>query len=320
MLFWNEAAVKDPYVVLGVARAASAEEIKQAYRALARELHPDVNQGNPRSEDRFKEVSAAYDFLSDADKRAQFDRGDIDATGAAARRRWGGRAGQAGAGAGAHARSSGFGFGEDVDDILSEMLRRKDKGRSGWAGGASSGFSSRTKAGADARHPLTLTFAEAATGCTKRIELVTGKSLDVRIPAGSAEGQSLRLKGQGHPGTVGGADGDAFVDIHVAPHPFFTRRELDVLIDIPISLQEAVLGGKVTVPTIDGRVSVTVQPGSNSGAVLRLKGKGIPGPQGVGDQLVTLAVVLPEGDADLKKFVEKWGPRHGYDPRAKAGL
>jgi len=301
--------VKDPYLVLGVARDASADEIKQAYRALARELHPDVNQGNRRSEDRFKEVSAAYDFLSDSAKRAQFDNGEIDATGAVRRRarpdpRWGnpGRGAQ-----------SGFGFGDNADDILSELMRRRDKGRA-WSAGTG-----QPQQGQDSRHKLTVSFVEAALGATRRVTLVTGKSLDVRIPPGSVDGQALRLKGQGHPGTLA-ADGDAYIDIAVEPHPYFSRRELDVLVEVPVSLQEAVLGGKVTVPTVDGKVSLSIPAGSNTGSVLRLKGKGIAGPHGRGDQMVTLKVVLPDNDAELKKFVEKWGPKHDYDPRVKAGM
>lgn len=296
--------MKDPYQVLGVAPSATADQIKQAYRQLARELHPDVNPGNRRAEERFKEVSAAYDFLSDADKRRQYDDGDIDATGAPKRRTWRGHAG------GGRGARSGFAFGDDVDDILAEMLRRKDKGRG-------AGQQQRQARGADVRHPVSVGFAEAALGTSKRVALVTGKEIDVRIPPGTTDGQTLRLKGQGHPGSPAG---DAFVDIAVEPHPFFTRRDRDVLMDIPVSLQEAVLGGKITVPTIDGRVAVTVPAGSNTGTVLRLKGKGIPTPAARGDQLVTLKVVLPEGDDELRKFVEKWGTRNGYDPRAKAGM
>ncbi|MBC7950784.1 MAG: DnaJ domain-containing protein [Rhodospirillaceae bacterium] len=297
--------MKDPYEVLGVAKAASDDDIKKAYRQLARTLHPDLNPGNTRAEERFKEVTAAYDFLSDATKRRQYDQGEIDPTGAQKRRAW---RSQGGAG-GARGNRAGFNFGEDVDDILAEMMRRKARGRqhSGPADG---------NKGGDLRHTVTVTFLEAATGTTKRVSLASGKSLDVRIPAGTTDGQSLRLKAQGHAGI--GGDGDAFVDIKVETHPFFSRRELDVLAEIPISVQEAVLGGKVTVPTIDGKVSVTVPPGTNTGAVLRLKGKGIAGANNTqGDQLVTLKVVLPDNDSEFRKLVEKWGPRHGYDPRAK---
>ena len=298
--------VKDPYQVLGVARNASDEDIKKAYRLLARELHPDLNPGDKRAEDRFKEISAAYDFLSDSTRRAQFDSGEIDATGAAKRRGW--SRGGTGAGAG---RRTGSPFGDNVDDILSELLRRKERGRA-----QSSGKPFR---GSDVRHSLTVPFVEAAAGATKRVTLISGKTVEVRIPPGTTDGQTLRLKGQGNAG--GGDSGDAFIDLKVAPHPFFTRRDLDILVDLPISVPEAVLGGKVTVPTIDGKVSLSIPPDSNTGAVLRLKGKGISGPGGTqGDQLVTLKVVLPAGDAEFKKLVEKWGPRHGYDPRAKAGM
>lgn len=297
--------MKDPYEVLGVAKVASDDDIKKAYRQLARTLHPDLNPGDKRAEERFKEVSAAYDFLSDPTRRRQYDQGEIDPTGAQKRRSW---RSQGGAG-GARGNRAGFNFGGDVDDILAEMLRRKARGRqqSGPADG---------NKGADLRHTVTVTFLEAATGTTKRVALASGKSLDVRIPAGTTDGQSLRLKAQGHAGI--GGDGDAFVDIKVDAHPFFSRRDLDVLAEIPISVQEAVLGGKVTVPTIDGKVAVTIPPGTNTGAVLRLKGKGIAGANNTkGDQLVTLKVVLPDNDAEFRKLVEKWGPRHGYDPRAK---
>ncbi|MCR6632924.1 MAG: DnaJ domain-containing protein [Magnetospirillum sp.] len=298
--------MKDPYEVLGVAKSASDDEIKKAYRQLARTLHPDLNPGDKRAEERFKEVSAAYDFLSDADKRRQYDDGEIDATGAQRRRSW-----RAHGGAGTRTGPRGsFNFGENVDDILAEMLRRKAKGRQGAADG---------NRGSDVRHTLTISAAEAASGITKRVTLLSGKSLDVRIPPGTTDGQTLRLKGQGNPGI--GGDGDAYIDIKVDLPPHFSRRDLDILLDLPISVQEAVMGGKVTVPTIDGKVVITIPPGSNTGAVLRLKGKGVAGPgDAKGDQLVTLRVVLPEHDPEFRKLVEKWGPRHGYDPRAKVGL
>lgn len=317
--------MKDPYLVLGVARTATADEIKQTYRKLARELHPDVNPGSAKAEERFKDISAAYDFLSDPLRRAQYDRGEIDATGAEKRRSWRSHAGaNAGADAGFGQRSwrSGFHFGENPDDILAELLRRKEKGKRGTSEHGTKGHTGKghTRKAQDSRHEVDVTFIEAAQGCTRRVVLVTGKELDVRIPAGATDGQSLRLKGQGYPGGAEETSGDAWVDIKVAPHPVFSRRELNVLADIPVSLQEAVLGGKITVPTIDGAVSLSVPPGSNTGTVLRLKGKGLTGAQGRGDQLVTLKVVLPENDDELRKFVEKWGPRNGYDPRAKIGI
>lgn len=304
------AILKDPYQVLGVARTASDDDIKKTYRRLARELHPDLNPGDKRSEERFKDISAAYDFLSDPEKRAAFDAGDIDASGAQKRRGgWRGHAGGPFGGAGA----GGFGFGGNADDIFEELMRRKERGRAG----------ARAKAGrgADIRHSLRISFVDAANGASKRVTVLSGKTLDVRIPPGTKEGQTLRLKGQGHPGSEGGDAGDALIDLHVEPHPFFVRRDSDILLDLPISVQEAVLGGKVTVPTIDGKVTLTIPPGSNSGAVLRLKGKGIAAAGGQrGDQMVTLKVVLPDNDAEFAKLVEKWGARHGYDPRAKAGM
>jgi DnaJ-class molecular chaperone with C-terminal Zn finger domain len=299
--------VKDPYQVLGVARAASDDDIKKAYRQLARSLHPDLNPGDKRAEERFKDITAAYDFLSDPAKRRQYDDGEIDATGAQKRRSW-----RAHGGAGAGGSRAGFDFGGNVDDILAEMMRRKARGRAGASAGTGAGNANR---GADLRHTLVITPAEATAGTTRRVSLASGKSLDVRIPPGTADGQSLRLKGQGHAGI--GGDGDAFIDVKVDLPAIFTRRDDDVLLDLPVSVQEAVMGAKVTVPTIDGKVMVTIPPGSNTGAVLRLKGKGL---NAKGDQLVTLKVVLPEHDAEFRKLVEKWGPRHGYDPRAKAGL
>lgn len=309
--------VKDPYEILGVTKGTSDEDIKKAYRALARKLHPDLHPGDKKAEERFKDVSAAYDFLSDPTRRAQYDSGEIDASGAPRRQRssWnpGGGAGDWGSGWGS-SKSSGFSFG-DADDILAEMLRRKERGR------AQAEANRRHHIG-EVRHSLTVSFAEAALGATKRVTLITGRTVEVKIPPGATDGQTLRLKGQGQPaGPTAAVVPDAFIDLKVETDPFFTRRDQDILLDLPISVQEAVLGGKVTAPTIDGKVSLTIPPGSNSGAVLRLKGKGVPGANGVrGDQLVTLRVVLPEDDAEFKKLVEKWGPRHGYDPRARAGM
>lgn len=308
--------MKDPYQVLGVAKTASEDEIKQAYRRLARSLHPDLHPGDQGAEDRFKDVSAAYDFLSDADKRRQYDAGDIDASGAQKRRSWRGQGGPwTNHGGGSR---SGFEFGANVDEILAEMMRRKARGRAETGGGTHDPNHNPNR-GADVRHTLTITAAEAAAGVTRRVSLASGKSLDVRIPPGTADGQSLRLKGQGYPGL--GGDGDAYVDVVVDLPAYFTKRDQDILLDLPISVQEAVMGAKVTVPTVDGRVALTIPAGSNTGSVLRLKGKGLAGAGGSrGDQLVTLKVVLPDNDPEFRKLVEKWGARHGYDPRVKAGL
>lgn len=298
----RERKVKDPYEVLGVAKTAGADDIKKAYRKLARTLHPDLNPGNKKAEDRFKEVSAAYDLLSDADKRAKYDRGDIDASGAE-RPRYSYRS-HAETGQGGKYRDFDYGFG--AEDIISEIFGRR--------GGAQARGPAR---GPDQHFSLRIGFVDAATGATKRISLPNGKSLDVRIPPGTEDGQTLRLKGQGTPGRNGGPAGDALVEIAVEPHPFFTRDGKDVHVELPVTLQEAVLGGKVPVPTVDGRVSLTIPPGSNTGTVLRLKGKGIAG----GDQFVKLKVVLPERpDAELQSFLRGWSTGHDYDVRTKAGM
>jgi len=312
--------VKDPYQILGVAKTATDDEIKKAYRALARELHPDLNPGDKKAEERFKDISAAYDFLSDTTRRGQYDSGEIDASGAPRRTRSSWRPGTGGGGGtdwgsagSAWGSRSGFSFGDDADDILAEMMRRKAQGRA---------RSDAHRGGGEVRHSLTVSFTDAALGVTKRVTLITGRTVEVKIPPGATDGQTLRLKGQGQPaGPTAAIVPDAFIDLHVESHPYFVRRELDILIDLPISVQEAVLGGKVTVPTIDGKVTLNVPADSNGGSVLRLKGKGIAGSDGTrGDQLVTLRVMLPENDAEFKKLVEKWGPRNGYDPRARAGM
>ncbi|BAE49692.1 DnaJ C-terminal domain-containing protein [Paramagnetospirillum magneticum] len=305
--------MKDPYLVLGVARTASDDDIKKAYRALARELHPDLNPGDAKAESRFKDISAAYDFLSDSTKRAQFDAGEIDATGSPKRGAWRSRPGARPGPGGGGPRGGFGGFGENVDDIMAELFRRKQKAQS-------QAHAKARPRGGDVRHTLTISFLDAAAGGTKRVTLMSGRTVEVRIPPGSQDGQTLRLKGQGHGADDGAVPGDAFIEIKVEDHSHFKRRDLDVLLDLPVTVQEAVLGGKVPVPTIDGKVMVTIPPGSNTGAVLRLKGRGIAGPGNTrGDQLVTLTVVLPE-DGEFRQLVEKWGPRHGYDPRAKAGL
>ena len=320
--------LKDPYLVLGVARTAPADEIKRIYRSLARELHPDTHPNDRKAEERFKDVTAAYEFLSDAERRAKFDRGDIDASGAPLRRSQ-------------SRRTHGFEFNGEAEDIFAELLRRKEKGRRSWGRrwgsnpgedeppppgdgpawtNASEGHN-HAKVGYDAHHTLHVSLNEAAAGATKRVALATGRSVDIRVPQGCADGQTLRLRGQGFPGPSGAPAGDAYVEIKVHSHPHLVRKDDDYTLDLPISVQEAMLGGKVTVPTIDGKVAVTIPPGSNTGTVLRLKGKGVPGPGGSrGDQLVTLSVVLPEDDLEFRKFVEKWGAKNGYDVRTRHGL
>jgi len=284
--------------------SASADDIKKAYRTLAKKLHPDLNP-DKRVEQQFKEVSAAYDLLSDPAKRARFDRGEIDASGAERpdrpfyRRYAEGREG---------AKYQDFGLDEDsaIDDLFANLFRQKRPERP------------MHLRGADVTYVAEVDFIEAALGAKKRLMLTDGKTLDVTIPPGTEDGQTLRLKGQGLPGTGGGPAGDAYIEVKVAPHPLFSRKGSDVYIELPITLPEAVLGATITAPTIDGPVSLKVPRDSNTGSTLRLKGKGIvdrsTGQRG--DHYVRLKVVLPDrADPELTDFLEKWARRHPYTVR-----
>jgi DnaJ-class molecular chaperone len=311
--------MKDPYQTLGVSRTASADEIKKAYRKLAKKLHPDLNPGNKKIEQEFKEVTAAYDLLSDADKRAKFDRGEIDASGA---ERPGRGFYRSYAESGQGAKYRGGGGGDDSffgDDIFSDLFGGGVGGTR--AGGARSGPRMSIR-GADVSYAATADFVEAALGAKKRLTLTDGKTLDVTIPPGTEDGQTLRLKGQGLPGMGGGPAGDAFIEIKVEPHAFFTRQGDDIHLELPVSLPEAVLGASITVPTLDGKVTLKVPAGSNTGTVLRLRGKGVPRRDGTrGDQYVKLKVVLPDKpDTEFKDFVERWAKKNAYDARARSGL
>jgi DnaJ-class molecular chaperone len=307
--------MKDPYQTLGVTRGASADEIKKAYRKLAKKLHPDLNPGNSKIETQFKEVSAAYDLLSDTEKRARFDRGEIDASGAERPGRGFYRS-YAESGQGAKYRSGGAGDSFFTEDIFSDLFG----GGFGERGKARTGPRMNIR-GADVSYATTADFIEAALGAKKRLTLTDGKTLDITIPPGTEDGQTLRLKGQGLPG-MGGPPGDAFIEVKVEPHAFFTREGSDVHLELPVSLPEAVLGGSVTVPTLDGKVSLKIPAGSNTGSTLRLRGKGIPRKGGErGDQYVKLKVVLPDRpDPELTELVERWAKKHAYDVRSKAGL
>ncbi|MGE5506680.1 MAG: DnaJ C-terminal domain-containing protein [Actinomycetota bacterium] len=307
--------MRDPYDILGVPKTAGEAEIRKAFRKLAKEWHPDMKPGDKTAEARFREINAAYDLLSDKDKRARFDRGEIDAEG---RERYAhAHAGAGGAGFGGAAGPGGFNFhfggggpeAADMEDLFSHLFGQ-GAGRARGQTGPGAGFRMR---GEDLRHALTVDFLDAANGATRRITLPDGRALDVSIPAGINDGQTLRLKGQGAPGLGGDAAGDLLLEVRVAPHRLFTRTGNDIRIEVPVSPVEAVDGGRITVPTVSGPVAVTVPRGANTGTVLRLKGKGVKG----GDQYVTLKVVLPPGvDDELAATLRAWSARHPFDPRA----
>jgi DnaJ-class molecular chaperone len=325
--------MRDPYEVLGVSRSATQDEIKKAYRKLAKELHPDLNPGNAAVEQRFKEVSQAYGILGDADKRKRFDAGEIDAEGQETPHRgfYRSYAEAGGMGGGKYTR---YAFDEDfsADDIFSDLFGgafRRDGtagpgGPGGGPGGGMGGGRARTRQrGADVHYSVQVGFLEAARGVRKRVQLSDGNTLDVTIPEGTEEGQTLRLKGKGRPGLYGGPDGDAYLEVHIDPHPHFARKDSDVHLELPVSLIEALQGAQVQVPTVHGKVAMRVPPGANSGTTLRLKGKGIKDRNSgtYGDQYVKLKVVLPERpDEELVEFVAEWSEKHPYDPRRKAGL
>ncbi len=299
--------MKDPYAILGVAKSASADEIRRAYRKLAKELHPDTNPGDKVAEERFKEVGQAFKLLSDAKTKARFDRGEIDASGQETaayhfRSRPGGSAGQRGP----------SGRYEDISDIFSDLF-------SDFGGGGGRGQQNRgpqTQKGRDLKAGVTVSFEEAMRGGKRRVGLTGGRAVEVAIPAGVEAGKVLRLRGQGEPGLHGGPAGDCLVEIAVRPHPFFRRDGADIRVDLPITLKEALFGGAVRAPTVDGPVEVRVPAGANSGAQLRLRGKGAPKPSGGhGDQIIKLVVDIPMNDPTLEAFVEDWSPPSDYDPR-----
>jgi DnaJ-class molecular chaperone len=326
----------DLYSTLGVGRDADEAEIKKAYRKLAKELHPDRNKDNPKASERFSKVTAAYDILADKDKRARYDRGEIDEDGnPRAPFGFGGGAGGPGGGfrRGPNGGADGFGaggFGGEAAD-LSDLFEGLFGGARGRTGGVGGGFGGGRRhappmRGADIAYRLEVPFEDAATLKDQRVQLRDGKTLDIKLPKGVEEGTKIRLAGQGESGP-GGA-GDAIVTIAIRPHPFFRRDPGPgsgagdaIRLDLPVSLDEAVLGGKVKVPTVDGPVMLNVPPGSSSGKTLRLKGKGFTGKSGArGDQLVTLMVDLPAEDEELARFLNRWGGRGKGNPRAALGV
>lgn len=316
--------MKDPYTVLGLKRNASADEVKASYRKLAKKHHPDLNPSDGQVDKRFKEISQAYSILKDKEKRARFDRGEIDASGQETMA-GGFRHARSGRGGAGRQSPFGFEFGEDVkvEDIFSDLFGgRRGPGRNrGQAQGR--GRTKVRQKGSNVTYRTKVGFIEAALGVKKRVSLTDGKSLEITIPAGTADGQSLRLKGQGMQGMGGAPAGDAYIEVTIEAHPYFTRQDKDIHLELPISLQEAVLGASVQIPTIHSRVTMKIPPGSNSGTTLRLKGKGIAGPKGdsAGDQIIRLKVVLPDQiDSELAELVRTWSSTHPYEPRGRGGM
>ncbi|WP_137179657.1 DnaJ C-terminal domain-containing protein [Roseomonas sp. AR75] len=303
----------DPYAALGVKRDATQDEIRRAYRTLARKHHPDLNPGDKAAEEAFKRIGAANDLLSDPEKRARFDRGEIDASGQEKPQPRYYRDFAEGAGPQGYASDAGFADMADADEILSELF-----GRRAGRGGRGAGSASFRMRGGDLHGRLTLDFLEAVNGAKKRVTLPEGETVDVTVPPGTRDGQVLRLRGKGAPGLGGGPSGDLLVEIQVGAHRHYTRKDDDILLDLPVTLPEAVLGGRIEVPTPAGAVMVNVPKGSNTGTVLRLKGRGVPKADGTrGDAYVTLRIVLPDApDAALQAFAEGWQAGKEQDPRA----
>jgi DnaJ-class molecular chaperone len=324
--------MRDPYEVLGVSKGASEADIKSAYRRLAKKLHPDANKHDPKAASRFAELNAAYEIVGDSDKRKAFDRGEIDGEGKPRFQGFEGFGAQPGGGhgpgGGAHfenfsfgpdgfRRTGGGGGGAGFEDLLRGMFSggRAGTGRGFGTQFETEDFGAASGGGQDLHASLTITLSDAAKGTKTRVHLPTGKDVEVKIPAGIASGQQIRLKGQGWPSATGRA-GDALITINVAPHPLFKPDGADLRLELPITLYEAALGGKVRVPTLDGAVELAIPADTNSGRTFRLKGKGLKAKSGAGDLLATVRVVLPERvDDEFKELMKKWREKKPYDPR-----
>jgi DnaJ-class molecular chaperone len=328
--------MRDPYEVLGVSKGASEADVKSAYRRLAKKLHPDANKHDPKAASRFAELNAAYEIVGDKDKRQAFDRGEIDAEGKPRFQGFEGFGAQPGGGrgpgGGAHFESFSFGpdgfrrsssgggggfGGAGFEDLLRGMFGggRTGGGRGSGADFEADEFATTAGVGQDLHASLTIALVDAAKGTKTRVHLPTGKDVEVKIPAGIASGQQIRLKGQGWPSASGKA-GDALITVNVAPHPLFKPDGADLRLELPITLYEATLGGKVRVPTLDGAVELAIPAGTNSGRTFRLKGKGLKAKSGAGDLLVTVRVVLPERiDDEFKELMKTWRDKKPYNPR-----
>lgn len=304
--------MEDPYAVLGVARDAGQDEIRAAYRKLAKQHHPDLNPGSKAAEERFKAVSVANELLSEPERRASYDRGEIDASGQERPQPRTYRSYAEGEPGDRYGPAEGRADRWDADDLGGIF------GRTFGAGAARAGLRMR---GRDEMYGLAIEFLEAVNGATRRLTLPDGRTLDVRVPVGTQDGQTLRLRGQGGAGLNGGPPGDALIELHVLPHLIFGREGRNLRLDLPVNLAEAVLGAKVAVPTPSGEVMMTVAPGSDTGRELRLRGKGVPAHDGqeAGDLHVTLHVVIGQTDPALEAFLRSWKPGHSIDPRRDMG-
>lgn len=295
---------EDPYKVLGVKKEASADEIRSAYRKLAKKHHPDLNPGNKAAEETFKAVSGAYDLLSDAEKRGKYDRGEIDASGAEKPQAQSWRDYASGHPGERYAYSQTGGMGgnnADFEDLFANIFNQRQRGPA---------------KGQDHRYTLSVEFLEAVSGTTKRLTLPSGQTLDVKIPPGTENGDTLRLRGKGEPGLQNGPAGDALIEIQIAPHKFYKRIGNNIHMDVPISFKEAVLGAKVTIPTPTGNVAMTIRPGSESGTEMRLRERGVPahGKHKAGDLHVKLSVIVGPADEKLKDFLQGWD-QPNFNPR-----
>jgi DnaJ-class molecular chaperone len=300
--------MKDPYETLGVNRSATDKEIKDAFKKLARKFHPDLHPGDKEAEKKFKDLSAANDLLKDKEKRRRFDAGEIDASGAERPQERFYRDFADGPAYATHAAQDGFASNEELEEFLARAF----------AGGGRRTQGTFRAPGRDVSYVLPVGFLDVANGAARTITLPEGKTLQVTIPEGAEDRQMLRLKGQGMPGFGGGPAGDAYVELHAEPHPFFNRKDDNIHVEVPVTLKEAVLGARIEVPTIGGPVAVTVPKGSNTGTTLRLRDRGIRNRKSGqrGHQMINLKVVLPAAEEpELVAFLETWQPKTQQDPR-----